>query len=136
MLYPKGSQNAGTQRIQITSRPAKVRRITGTRTMAVKLSSSHQNTRGLKGNSNVKFAATPHRRSTVLVKQVTRRFHQKLGRARVAIHKQLPINVHTTSVNRGSEIMCTEKWRGIALIHTTLERNKKTQQKMSPTSEQ
>jgi hypothetical protein len=31
--------------------------------------------RGLKGNSNVKPTAVPHRCSMVLVKQVTRRFH-------------------------------------------------------------
>jgi hypothetical protein len=45
---------------------------------------------GLKGNSNAKLTATPHRCSTVLVKQATRRFHWKLERAGKAIHKQFP----------------------------------------------
>jgi hypothetical protein len=47
-----------------------------------------------------------------LVKQVTRRFHWKLERAGKAIHKQFPINVHATSVNIGSQIVRTKKWRG------------------------
>jgi hypothetical protein len=47
--------------------------------MVIRLSSGSKNTRGLKGNSNAKLAATPHWRSTVLVKQATRWFHRKLG---------------------------------------------------------
>jgi hypothetical protein len=48
--------------------------------------------RGLKGNRNAKLAATPHWRSTVLVKQVTRRFHPKLGE----LEKQFTNNFRST----------------------------------------
>jgi hypothetical protein len=109
MLYPKGSQNPGTQRIQATSRLAKIRWITRNLTMVVRLSSGRLYTWGLKGNRNAKLATIPHWRSTVLVKQVTLRFHRKLGRARKTVHRQLPINIHATRLNRGSESMCVEK---------------------------
>jgi hypothetical protein len=97
--------------------------------MVVRLSSSRQNTWGLLGNSNAKPVATPHRRITVLVKQATRRFHRKLGRARKLVHKQLPLNVYATSVNRRSEILLVEEWRGVALIYIVLEYNKKFSRK-------
>jgi hypothetical protein len=44
MLYPKGSQNAGTQRIQATTRLAKIRWVTRTQVMVVRLSSGSTNT--------------------------------------------------------------------------------------------
>jgi hypothetical protein len=47
--------------------------------MVVRLPTSSTNTRGNKSNGNAKFAATPHRRSTVLFKYFTQRFHRKLG---------------------------------------------------------
>jgi hypothetical protein len=70
---------------------------------------SCKNTRGFKGDSNAKLAASPHWRSTVLVKQVTQRFHRKLWQARKSIHKQFPLNVHVSSVNRRSEILHAEE---------------------------
>jgi hypothetical protein len=104
--------------------------------VVIRLSLGSKNTQRIKSNSDAKLAATPHSRSTVLVKHATRRFHQKLGQARKSIHKKLLVNVQTTSVNRRSQILYAEKWRNVAFIYTTVEYNKNTQQKMSPTSEQ
>jgi hypothetical protein len=76
--------------------------------MVVKLSSSRQNIQGLKGDNNAKLAATPHRRNTVLVKQATRRFHRKLGRAR----NQFTSNFRSTYTRPASieEVKsCTQK---------------------------
>jgi hypothetical protein len=70
--------------------------------MAIRLSSDSKNTRGLKGNSNAKLSATPHWRIMVLVKQATRRFHQKLGRAGGSVYKEFPLNIYAVSVKRGS----------------------------------
>jgi hypothetical protein len=73
-----------------------------TRIMVIRLSLGSKNTRGIKGNSNSKLAATPHRCSTVLVKQATRRFHRKLGQVRKSVHKKFSLNIYATSINRGS----------------------------------
>jgi hypothetical protein len=61
--------------------------------MVVRLPASSTDTRGNKSNSHAKFAATPHRRSTVLVKYPTQRFHWKLGRIRESIREKLSFNV-------------------------------------------
>jgi hypothetical protein len=66
--------------------------------MVVRLSISSTNTRGSKSNGNAKFVVTPHRRSAVLVKYTTQRFHQKLGRARKPICKEFSLNVQATSI--------------------------------------
>jgi hypothetical protein len=47
--------------------------------MAVRLPAGSIDTRRNKSNSHAKFAVTPHWRSAVLVKNLTQRFHQKLG---------------------------------------------------------
>jgi hypothetical protein len=47
--------------------------------MAFRLSTSSQNTRGLKRDSNAKFAAPPHRRSTVMVRKAGKENNWKLG---------------------------------------------------------
>jgi hypothetical protein len=99
--YPKGLSCRMTSKNMMDHR---------SRVMVVRLSSSCQNTWGLKGDSNAKLAATPHRRSMVLVKQVTRRFYRKLGRARKSIYKQFPLNIYAASINRRSEILYAEKW--------------------------
>jgi hypothetical protein len=104
--------------------------------MVVRLSSGSTNTRRIKSNIDAKLAATPHRRSTVLVKHATRRFYQKLERIRKLIHKKFLLNVQMTSINRRSQILYAEKGRSITFIYTTVEYNKKTPQKMSPMSEQ
>jgi hypothetical protein len=90
---------------------------------------------GSKTTTMKKLAATPHQRSTVLVKQVTRRFHRKLGRARKSIHN----NFHSTYMRPASieEVKsCTQK-NGKAL-RSYIQRWSiiKTQQKTSPMSEQ
>jgi hypothetical protein len=93
--------------------------------MVVRLSSGSTNTRRIKSNSDAKLAATPHRRSTVLVKHATRRFYQKLERIRKSIYKKFLLNVQTTSINRRSQILYAEKGRSITFIYTTVEYNKK-----------
>jgi hypothetical protein len=55
--------------------------------MALRLLTGSQNIRGDEGNSNAKFAITPHRRSQVMVKQIGKRNNRKLGRIYEAIHE-------------------------------------------------
>jgi hypothetical protein len=57
------------------------------------------NTWGLQSNNYAKFATTPHWHSTVVVEQITQRFHWKMERARKTVDKQFQINLHTTSVD-------------------------------------
>jgi hypothetical protein len=57
--------------------------------MAIRLSTSSANIRRNQRNSNAKFAATPHRRSKVMVEQTGERNYWKLGRPHKAIYKQL-----------------------------------------------
>jgi hypothetical protein len=47
--------------------------------MVIRLSAGSTDIGGNKGDCNAKFAATPHRRSMVLVKYSTQRIHRKLG---------------------------------------------------------
>jgi hypothetical protein len=47
--------------------------------MALRLLVGSKNTRRNKGNSNAKFAITPHRRSQVMVDQIRKRNNRKLG---------------------------------------------------------
>jgi hypothetical protein len=54
--------------------------------MALRLLTSSKNTRRNKGNSNAKFAITPHRRSKVMVEQIRKRNYWKLGGTHKAIH--------------------------------------------------
>jgi hypothetical protein len=75
----------------------------------IRLPSSSVNTWRNKSNGDAKFAITPHRRSTVLVKHFTQRFHGKLGRTRKSIHKKLSFNVQTSSVTRRSQILHAKK---------------------------
>jgi hypothetical protein len=56
-----------------------------------------------KGNSNAKFAITPHRRSKVMVEEIRKRNNRKLGGAHKAIHKQLQVDIQAASVNRRSQ---------------------------------
>jgi hypothetical protein len=57
--------------------------------MALRLSTSSQNTRGLERDNNAKFAALPHWCNTVMVGQARERNNWKLGRTHKAVHKQL-----------------------------------------------
>jgi hypothetical protein len=47
--------------------------------MALRLSTSSQNTRGLEKDSDAKLTATPHRRGMVMVRQARERNNWKLG---------------------------------------------------------
>jgi hypothetical protein len=123
MLYPKGSQNAGTQRIQVATRSAKVWWVARTHDMVIKLPVSSTNTRRNKSNGNAKFAVTPHRCSTVLVEYSTQRFLRELGRTREPIHKKFSLNIQTPSVTRRNQVMRTEERWNSALLYTTLECN-------------
>jgi hypothetical protein len=125
MLYPKGSQNIGTQRIQATARPAKIWWVARTQVVVVILYSGSTNTRRIKSNNNAKLVATPHRRNTVLVKHATRRFHWKFGRIRKSIHEKFMVNIQTTSINRRSQILYAEIGQSIAFIYRMVECNKK-----------
>jgi hypothetical protein len=55
--------------------------------MALRLLTGSQNTRRIERDSNAKFAAPPHRSSTVMVEQVGKGNNQKLGRAYKTIYK-------------------------------------------------
>jgi hypothetical protein len=55
--------------------------------MAFRLPTSSKNIRRNQGNSNAKFAVTPHRCSKVMVKQTRRGNNWKLGRTHKAIHE-------------------------------------------------
>jgi hypothetical protein len=60
-----------------------------------------------KGNSNAKFAITPHRCSKVMVEQIRKRNNWKLGGAHKAIHKQLQVDIQAASIDRRSQSMRT-----------------------------
>jgi hypothetical protein len=60
-----------------------------------------------------------------LVEQITQRIHRKLEWARKAVHKQIQINLHMTSVNQRTQSLHAERWWVTTLIYTALEHNKK-----------
>jgi hypothetical protein len=125
MLYPKGSQNASTQRIQTTTRSAKVWWVTRTQTMVIRLPTSSTNTQRNETNGDAKPAVTPHRRSAVLVKHSTQRFHWELRRTGESIHKKFLFDIQTSSVARRSQVTHIEEGRNSAFLHTTMEYNQK-----------
>jgi hypothetical protein len=67
--------------------------------MARRLPTSSKNTRGLERNNNAELAATPHRRSAVMVKQARERNNWKLGQTQKAVYKQFQLNLQATSIN-------------------------------------
>jgi hypothetical protein len=71
--------------------------------MALGLFTGSKNIGRNKGNSNAKFAITPHRRSKVMVEQIRKRNNWKLGGTHKAIHKQLQIDIQAASVDRRSQ---------------------------------
>jgi hypothetical protein len=93
--------------------------------MVIRLPASSTNTRRNESNGNAKSAVTPHRRSTVLVKYSTQRFHRELGRTREPICKKFLLNIETPSVTRRNQVMHTEERQNSALLHTAVECNKK-----------
>jgi hypothetical protein len=85
----------------------------------------YKNTQRNKSNGDAKLAVTPHRRSTVLVKHSTQRFHRKLGRTRESIHKKFSFDIQTSSVARRNQVLHTEEGQNSMFIHTVVEYNKK-----------
>jgi hypothetical protein len=61
--------------------------------MALGLSASNKNIGRNQGNSNAKFAVTPHQHSKVMVEQIRKRNNWKLGGAHKAIYEQLQIDI-------------------------------------------
>jgi hypothetical protein len=55
--------------------------------MAIRLLAGSKKFRRNKGNSNAKFAITPHRRSQVMVEQIRKRKNRKLGGTHKAIYE-------------------------------------------------
>jgi hypothetical protein len=55
--------------------------------MALRLLAGSKNTRRNKGNSNAKFAITPHQRSQVMVEQIRKRNNRMLGGTHKVIYK-------------------------------------------------
>jgi hypothetical protein len=125
MLYPKGSQNASTQRIQTTTWLAKLWWVTRTQTMVIRLPTSSTNTRRNKSNDDAKPVVTPHRRSTVLVKHSTQRLYWKLGGTGESIYKKFLFDIQTSSVAIRSQVMHTEEGQNSMFVHTAVEYNKK-----------
>jgi hypothetical protein len=87
--------------------------------------SDSTNTQRNKSNGDAKFAITPHRCSTVLVKHFTQRFHRKLGRTRKSIRKKFLFDIQVSCVTRRSQILHAEEWRNPTFIHIAMEYNKK-----------
>jgi hypothetical protein len=75
--------------------------------MALGLFTGSKNIKKNKGNSNAKFAITPHRRSKVMVEQIRKRNNWKLGGTHKAIHKQLQVDIQAASVDRRSQSLRT-----------------------------
>jgi hypothetical protein len=61
--------------------------------MALGLFTSSKNIGRDQGNSHVKLAIKPHRRSKVMVEQVRKRNNWKLGGAHKAIYEQLQVDI-------------------------------------------
>jgi hypothetical protein len=75
--------------------------------MALGLFTSSKNIGRNKGNSNAKFAITPHRRIKVMVEEIIKRNNWKLGGIHKAIHKQLQVDIQEASINRRSQSLRT-----------------------------
>jgi hypothetical protein len=93
--------------------------------MVTGLSSSSTDIRGNKSDCNAKFAATPHRRSTVLVEYPTQQVHWKLGRARKPIHKKFLFNIQAPSITGGSQSVCAKERQNSMFLYTMMECNQK-----------
>jgi hypothetical protein len=85
--------------------------------MVIRLSAGSADIGGNKGDCNAKFAATPHRRSTVLVKYYTQRIHQKLGGTRKSIRKKFSLNIQAPSITGGSQGVYAEERRNSTLLY-------------------
>jgi hypothetical protein len=61
--------------------------------MAFRLPTNSTTTRRDQGNSNAKFATTPHRCSKVMVEQTRKRNNWKLGGTHKTIYEQLQVDI-------------------------------------------
>jgi hypothetical protein len=61
--------------------------------MALRLSTSSTNIGRNQRNSYAKFATTPHLHSKVMVEQIRKRNHWKLGRPHEVIYKQFQVDI-------------------------------------------
>jgi hypothetical protein len=93
--------------------------------MVVILPIGSTNTRRNESDGDAKLAVTPHRRSTVLVKRSTQRFHRKLGRIRESIHKKFSFDIQMSSIARRSQVLRTENEQNPTFIYIAVEHNKK-----------
>jgi hypothetical protein len=125
MLYPQGSQNAGTQRIQITTRSAQIWRVARAYPVVSGLFAGSADIRGNKSDCNAKFVATPHGRGMALVEYPTQWIHWKLGRTRKLIRKKLSFNIQAPNIIGGSQGMCAKERRNSTFLYTTMECNQK-----------
>jgi hypothetical protein len=125
MFYSKSLQDTSTQRIQVTSWLAEIWQVTWAKVMAIRLSASSKDTRGLEGNSNAKPIITPHWGSTVMVRQTRKWNNRELGRSRQAIHRQFQVNIQKTRINWGTQSLHPKIRGDTPLIHTMLEYNQK-----------
>jgi hypothetical protein len=93
--------------------------------MVIRLSASSTDIRGNKSYCNAKLAATPHRRSTVLVEYPTQRVHWKLERTRKPIRKKFPFNIQAPSITGGIQSVCVKERRNSTFLYTMMECNQK-----------
>jgi hypothetical protein len=93
--------------------------------MAFRLPTSSKNIRRNQGNSNAKFAVTPHRCSKVMVKQTRRGNNWKLGGAHKTIHKKLQVNIQAASMYRRSQSLRAATRGDIKGIYPKVEYNQK-----------
>jgi hypothetical protein len=91
--------------------------------MAFRLPASSKNIRMYQGNSNAKFAVTPHWCSKVMVKQTRRGNNWKLGRTHKAIHEQFQVDIQAACIYRRSQSMRTTTRGNIEGIHPKVEYN-------------
>jgi hypothetical protein len=61
--------------------------------MAFRLLTSSKTTRRNQGDSNAKFAITPHWRSKIMVEKTRKRNNWKLGGAHKTIYEQLQVDI-------------------------------------------
>jgi hypothetical protein len=93
--------------------------------MAFRLSTSNKTIWRNQGNSNAKFAMTPHWGSKVMVKQTRKGNNWKLGGAHKTIYKQLQVDIQAASIYRRSQSLRAATRGDIKSIYPKMEYNQK-----------
>jgi hypothetical protein len=93
--------------------------------MAFRLSTSSKTIRRNQGNSNAKFAITPHQCSEIMVKQTRKGNNWKLGRAHNTIYKQLEVDIQAASIHRRSQSLRAATRGDVRSIYPKMEYNQK-----------